>query len=175
MYVTVRMWRDFGPKALEKAMKAAWAPLGNVEMTIVEENFFLFRFDHRPDINRVLREGPWRFNDHPIAVMEARPGEVVKREDLIMVPYWIQIYNIPPFNQTEAMARYVGSLISHDVIAVDATVRRQPGVSPSFIRVKVAINTNYRLPRGTSIGKGNDEIKMAFKYERLLSFATYMV
>lgn len=170
LYASVRMWRDFGPKTLDKAMRAAWTPLGKMEMSIVEENFFLFRFEHRPDINKVLREGPWRFNDHPVAVLEAKAGIEVKREDLVMVPYWIQIYNIPLFNQTEATARYVGSLISDDVIDVDATVRRQTGVLPSFIRVKVAIDTSFRLPRGTSFGKGVNEVKMAFKYERLLSF-----
>lgn len=62
-------------------------------MTVVEENLLLFTFDYRPDINKVLRDGLWRLNDHPLAIIEAKPGLKVK-DDLNLVPYWVQIYNV---------------------------------------------------------------------------------
>lgn len=172
VYVTVRMWRGFSPKTLEKAMSSAWAPLGRMVMTLVEDNLFLFRFDHRPDFAKVLREGPWRFNDHPLAIQEAKFGQKVDRLRLVMVPYWIQVYNVPPFYQTEEFMKYVGSRISKEVIAVDATVRRQPGIPKPFMRVRVAINTALRIPRGTSVWFGEEEVPMAFKYERLHNFCS---
>lgn len=170
LYVTVRMWREFSPKTLEKAMKGAWAPLGSMRMSIVVENLFLFQFNHRPDVNKVLREGPWRLHDHPLAIVEARPGMRICREQLVEIPYWIQIFNIPPFYQTEETARGVGSLVSKKVLAVDATVRRHPGVSTSFVRVKVVLNTAERFPRGTSVWFDEEEVPLAFKFERLLKF-----
>lgn len=170
IYVTVRMWRDFNPRTLEKVMKSAWCPLGFMEMTIVEENFFLFRFDHKQDVSRILREGPWRFNDHPLGIAEARTGVRVTNELLTWVSYWIQIYNIPPMYHSQDTTERVASLIRKNYIAVDATVCRQPGVVASYVRVRVPINTAIRLPRGTSAWFGKDEVPLAFKFERLMKF-----
>lgn len=112
IYVTVRKWRDFNPRTLEKAMKSAWCPLGSMEMTIVEENFFLFRFDHKQDVSRILREGPWRFNDHPLGIAEAKTRVRITKELLNWVPYWIQVYNIPPMYQSQGTTEHVVSLIT---------------------------------------------------------------
>lgn len=170
IYVTVRRWREFNPKTLEKAMKNAWSPIGSMEMTIVGENFFLFKFDRRQDFNKILREGSWRFDDHPLGIAEAKPGVRITRELLTWVPYWVQVYNIPPLYHSQNTTEQVAALISKSFIAVDATVRRQPGVAASFVRVRVPINTALRLPRGTSIWFGKEETPLAFKYERLLKF-----
>lgn len=170
IYVTVRRVRDFNPKTLEKTMKNAWSPIGSMEMTIVGENFFLFKFSRRQDFSKVLREGPWRFDDHPLGIAEAKPGVRVTKELLIWVPYWIQVYNIPPLHHSQETTEKVAALISKNFIAVDATVRRQQGVAASFVRVRVPINTAVRLPRGTSVWFGEEETPLAFKFERLLKF-----
>lgn len=170
VYVSVRMWRDFNPRTLEKAMKSAWSPLGSMEMTIVAENFFLFRFSRAQDVDKILREGPWRFDDHPLGIAEAKTGVRVTKELLTWVPYWIQVYNIPPMYHSQETTEQVASLISKNYIAVDASIRRQPGVAASYVRVRVPINTTIRLLRGTSVWFGKDEVPLAFKFERLLKF-----
>lgn len=86
------------------------------------------------------------------------------------ISYWLQIFNVPPFYQTEETARDVGMLISKKVLAIDATVRRHPGISTPFIRVRVVMNTAERFPRSASVWFGEEEVPLAFKFERLLKF-----
>lgn len=62
--------RRFSVASLERALLTAWAPIWNVSMTTLEENLFLFRFEHQVDLNKVLRDGPWRFNQFLLVMSE---------------------------------------------------------------------------------------------------------
>lgn len=169
---TVRAVEEFNPRTIEKAMKGAWTPRKEFGMTVIDDNLFLFRFTYRLDINRVLREGPWRFQEYVLALKEVPRGFVVPKESLVMVPFWVQLWGVPAMWQRVEVARFIGALVG-EVQDVDPAVRRHTGGGPTFLRVKVDVNTVSRLVRGTNVVLGEVEVPVAFKYERLFKFCYY--
>lgn len=114
----------------------------------------------------MLREGPWRFQEYCLALKEVPRGFVVPKENLIMVPFWIQLFGVPALCQREDVARFIGGLIGK-VHEVDPTVRRRTGGGPAFLRVKVEVNSESRLVRGNTVELGEVNVPFALKYERL--------
>lgn len=165
----MRAIENISPKLVEKAMSNAWSPRFGMEMKPVADNLYLFRFNHRLDINKVLREGPWRVKDYLLVVKEALPGYLIPKEELVDVPFWVQMYGIPPMWHREEVIRFVGSLIGR-VLEVDPKVRRSSPTSPLFVRVRVDINTLVKLVRGTTVELDDLPVLVAFRYERLFNF-----
>lgn len=131
---------------------------------------FLFRFESRLDLDKVHREGPWRFNDFSVDVHDVPPSKVLPRVELFLVPYWLQLYGLPALWQHAYMASYVGYLMRH-VLDVGATVWHNTSIGLSFICIRVLMDVRNRLPRGTSVKLDDDtDMKVAFKYERLFNF-----
>lgn len=133
---------------------------------------YLFRFTNRFDINKVLRCGPWRFNEYFLATKEVSPRSIVPKSELHMVDFWLQVYGIPVFRQTEEMVRYVGSHLS-EVVDAEPHLHRQDGVGQLFMRVRVVLDVNNKLPRGTTLKMGNPNPLLYFKCERLFNFCLW--
>lgn len=164
--------RGGGAKLIEKAMVAAWKLLRPMAMEIVEDNLFVFRFESELDYNKVLREGPWRFDDFLMAFKEYRAAPMPKNEELSSVPFWIQVIGLPVKWQNDRMVRYVGSLLG-EVMDSDPTVKRLEETREQFLRVRVDLSVLQEIPRGTVLRYGKEEYHLAFKYERLPNFCFY--
>ncbi|GKV12307.1 hypothetical protein SLEP1_g23469 [Rubroshorea leprosula] len=46
------------------------------------------------NLQRVLAEGPWHFANHTMVLKEVRGGRRMATEDLVEVPFWIQIHGV---------------------------------------------------------------------------------
>lgn len=67
------------PTQLEKTLMAARSPIWSVTMTVLEENLFLFRFEHRVNYNKVLRDRPWQFNQFLLVMKEVYKDTLLNR------------------------------------------------------------------------------------------------
>lgn len=158
--------RAYSAVAFERAMLSAWAPLWGVSMTKLEENLFLFRFDHKIDLNKVLREGPWRFNQFLVVMTEVIDDSPVNRTLLTSVTLWVQTYGIPVLRQTEQVARFVGSLLGK-AISVDLG----PGGNRyPYLLIRVEVDIRGALPKGTTLVLNRQDVPVKFRYERLFEF-----
>lgn len=130
--------------AFEKAMLSAWATIWGVTMIVLEDNLFLFHFEHRIDLNKVLREGSWRFNQFLLVMKEVAGRSPLNREILSSIQFWVQIYRIPVLQQSEFVDRPVRGLLG-PIIVVDfgAGRNRFP-----FLRVCVDVDVQGHLPKG---------------------------
>lgn len=50
--------------AMRSSLANLWHPVKGIEILDIMEKRFLFRFFHRMDLERVIREAPWTFNNH---------------------------------------------------------------------------------------------------------------
>lgn len=105
-------------------MLAAWSPIWHVAMTTLEDNLFLFSFEHRVDQSKVIREGPWRFNQFMLVMKEVYKDTPMSRSILTSIPFWIQIHNVPVLRRTERTARSLGGLLG-TVLDVDIKQGRE--------------------------------------------------
>lgn len=158
--------RSFSSSAFERAMVIAWAPIWGISMKVLGENLFLFRFEHKIDLNNVLRDGPWRFNHFLLVMKEVTDDTTLVCEILTSIPFWIQVYDVPVLRQTEHVARFVGSLL-RSIMAVDF----DPGRNRyPYLRIRVEMDIRGALPKSSTLVMNAADKTVKFKYERLFSF-----
>ena len=56
-------WKSFNKQAAKNTMRQAWGLEDNLRITKVGPNLFQFKFTSEFDLNRVLRRGPWTFDN----------------------------------------------------------------------------------------------------------------
>ena len=152
---------------VEKAMSKAWKPIRGMEMVTLEDNLFLFKFFHRMDIGKVLRDGPWRFDENLMVIQEILNESNIDKSILTTIPFWIQIHRVPLIRFNETTARSVGAVFGK-VLDVDRDIAfcRRLGC----LRVLVDLDVRKRLIQGFNISVNGNEVKIEFKYERLPNF-----
>lgn len=142
LLLTVMYRREINPSHVEGAMRAAWSPMWQMTMTALEGNLFLFRFEHRIDLNKALNEGSWRFNKYFVALKEIQKDTPLEKGILTVIPMWIQIHNVPVLKRTEKTAESFEKLFGA-VLNID--------ISHPFLRVLVAFRIRRAIQPHTSL------------------------
>lgn len=134
-------------------------------------NLFLFKFFHELDLQRVLDDGPWTFNNQALVVKKLEIGEqltAIKLNDLYI---WVQVYDLPIGFNSEFIHQSVGNFVGK---FLRSDPKNFHGVWRNYIRIKVAVNVNKPLKSQMRIKKaGGEWMWIKFKYERLPSFCFY--
>ncbi|XP_019193154.1 PREDICTED: uncharacterized protein LOC109187424 [Ipomoea nil] len=129
---------------MQQVMASVWKPMMGVRVLQINENLFLFQFPHRKDLQRVIDDGPWSFENNTFVCKEitsqVRPEEAV----LDTVDYWVQVHDLPGRHATpdflKQIANHVGTFIALDQNNFGGNWR-------SFLRVRVAIKVAEPLRR----------------------------
>lgn len=158
--------------AMQDTLANLWIPVKGVFM---EEsnvpNLFLFRFFHEFDMQRVLDDGPWTFNNEALMVRRLEMGEQLSDIRLNELYIWVQIHELPVGFNSEFVLRSIGNYIGK-FLMVDP--KNFQSIWRQFVRIKVAINVNKPLKSQMRLKKaGGDWMWVKFKYERLPSFCFY--
>lgn len=153
---------------MQQVMASVWRPMMGMRVLPVNDNLFLFQFPHPKDLQRVLDDGPWSFENHTFVCKQLLPQ--VRPEDVTLdtVEFWVQIYELPAIYVSMdfimQIGNYVGSLIAIDQNNFGGTWR-------SYFRVRVALKVNEPLKRRMKIRRRDGSFHwITFKYERLNTF-----
>lgn len=74
-------------------MAGFWYPGCGVSIKEAETRIFLFQFFHHLDIQKVLKQGPWHFDNHLLILGLLQEGQSPNEVPLYTVPFWIQVHN----------------------------------------------------------------------------------
>ena len=81
----------------------------------IKPHVYLIRFYHIVDLRRVLDTRPWSFNGHTLILYHLQPGEDPLLVHLTHVPFWVQVYELPPsFMSIGAWFKVVVSIADSD-------------------------------------------------------------
>lgn len=163
--------KKVSPDSMERMMGIAWRPLSGMRMSVVAENLFIFRFFDESDLKVVLDEGPWRNDNHLIALKRLDEDEVAESEVLNHVTIWVQILNLPASRLNGRSARQLGSLLGR-VVEVDSGEEGLRG--STVLRARVEIDIRRPLSPGVRMeGKNGKNNWIEFKYEKLPNFCYF--
>lgn len=100
---------NFG--AMQDTLAAIWRPVKGVfmEETIIP-NLFLFKFFHELDLQRVLDDGLWTFNNQALLIKRLEMGEQLSEIKLKELYMWIQIYDLPIGFNSESILKSMWQL-----------------------------------------------------------------
>ena len=150
-----------------------WNTIKGVTVESLGDNRFIFYFHSNIDKKRILRAGPWHFNNSLIALVEPQGAGDISKIHFTKTLFWVQIHNSPIVCMNKETWLALGKLIG-EVEEVDSG---QTGECfDRFIRVRVHINITQPLQR-VLVGKlfvdEEDVIMLPLLYERLPKFCYY--
>lgn len=108
-----------------------------LQVTVLGENFFLFRFVDIKERRRVLCTEPWRFDKALLVLAKAdgrqRPSEL--KPDRVSI--WVQMHDLPLMCRSRQMLVCLGSKIGN-VIDIDEQVDKVGNVEDHDVKSKQA-------------------------------------
>ena len=103
---------------MKERMTLVWRPKCGVEITEVKYGIFLFRFFFHLVVQRILKGRPWSFDKHLLILGVIKEGANPTTIPLFLVPFWIQMHNLPlGFMSQEvgqSIGNYIGTFLEYD-------------------------------------------------------------
>ena len=160
--------RPFNKKAAISTLKRAWGLEEAVQIVEVGTNLFQLKFHSEFEMTRVLKGGPWSFDNQVLMLLRWKAGMTAENVKFESVPLWIQIWGAPFDMMSPKVAEAVGSKLG-SVVEVEKN-RKTEGQS-YFMRVKVAVPLSKPIRRGAFLaGSEGERHWVTFRYERLPLF-----
>ena len=157
--------------AAKNTIRRAWGLNESMQILEVGLNLFQFKFQYEFDLDRILRGGPWSFDNQLLLLQRWKKGMNVGNIRLELASLWIQIWDAPFDMVSARVAREVGSRLGE--VEEVQWKKRKDDIS-MFMRVRVALPISKPIRKGGFI-VGSDGVKtwVSFKYERLPIFCHY--
>jgi hypothetical protein len=145
-----------------------WQPGKGMNIEEVQPGLFVFRLFHQLDVQHILKQGPWSFDNHTL-VLNVLPNDTEPHEvPLVKVPFWIQIHNLPSGYMSQKVGTTVGNYIG-EFLEYDEKNESLPW--RKYMRIRVLVDVRLPLKRYKKIKKLDGDSKLVnFKYERLGTF-----
>lgn len=160
--------RNINFNAMKNRLADLWRPVKGVLIREIGDQKFIFQFFHAMDMRRILEGGPWTFDNQYLILHHLKQGEHPIQIPLYLIPFWVQIYELPVGYISEGVGKQIGNFIG---TFLEYDVTNNAGFWRQYMRVRVAVDVRYPLKRCKKIRKpGGDWFIAQFKYERLGSF-----
>jgi hypothetical protein len=152
-------------------IKTFWNPVKGVDIHETEPGLFTFQFNHHLDMNRILKKGPWYFDNH-LLVLDVMPKEGTSHNiNLQFVPFWIQVHDLPTGLMSEKVGQDVANFIG-EFLEYDA--KNNSNFLRPYMRIRVLLDVTKPLKRQKKIKKpGGVSSYIRFKYERLGNYCYF--
>ncbi|VFQ64830.1 unnamed protein product [Cuscuta campestris] len=156
---------------MQQVMASVWRPVKGVQVSEIEPNLFSFVFFHKSDLQRVLEEGPWSFENNTLVCCQVEIGDLPSSVVLDTVDLWVQLYDLPLGYTSDSVLAQIGNFIGSFLKCDD----RQVSVPwRAFYRIRVSIPIAKPLKRRMKLIKRDSSWTWVnFKYERLHTFCFF--
>ena len=81
--------------AMKNTLASIWRPVKGVCIKKLSSNLFLFQFFHELDMEKVVKGGPWTFNQHLLIISRLKIGDSPNQVPLFLSEFWVQVHDLP--------------------------------------------------------------------------------
>ncbi|KAK9999219.1 hypothetical protein SO802_018822 [Lithocarpus litseifolius] len=142
--------RTVGFHYMHRSVMSLWKPQGRVDCMDLGRDFFLFKFEAKDDMDRVLSDGPWFIGGHFVAIRLWEPNFKASMAVVSTVAVWVRLNELPVEYYDAAALREIGSAIG-PVLKVDTNTAS--GTRGRYARLCVQIDLSKPLVRTIQVGK----------------------
>jgi hypothetical protein len=142
-----------------------WAQYGKVEVFLLENGLYLFRFVDVKTRDDVMEAKLWHILNKPMILRKWTSGMQLLKISLSTVPIWTKIHNLPIEFWNSTCLSYVASGIGKPLCA-DSVTEEQLRIG--FARVLVEVNVESEFPKEVEvIGVDGERVVVGIEYPRL--------
>ena len=163
--------KPFNKRAAYNTIKKAWGLHDGVQIMEVGSNILQFKFHTEFDMERVLKGGPWSFDNQALMLRRWQKGMTAKNVKFESVSLWVQIWGGPFDMVSPKVAEEVGRRLG---VVEEVERRHKQEHQNLFMRVKVALPIAKPIRRGGFIaGSEGGCTWVTYRYEQLPIFCHY--
>ncbi|XP_031127478.1 uncharacterized protein LOC116029568 [Ipomoea triloba] len=156
---------------MRQVLASVWKPVRGVQVTELQPNLFMFVFYHVSDMQYVLEEGPWSFDNCTLVCRQVPdgvlPGDVV----LDSIDMWVQLHGFPIGYTSSVIQEQIGNYLGAFVKS-DERFAGAPWLD--FYRIRVSLSVARPLKRRMKLLKRDKSwCWVTFRYERLHCFCFF--
>lgn len=141
--------------AMHDTLSSIWRPVKGVFIDATSfPNMFLFKFFHELDVQRVLNDGPWTFNQQVLLLKKLETDEQLANVKLFDLYIWIQVYDLPIGFNSEFILKSIGNYIGH---FLETDLKNFQDIWRNYLRVKVTVDVRRPLRSQMRIKKSGGE------------------
>ncbi|MCH81632.1 DUF4283 domain protein [Trifolium medium] len=159
--------RPIRVKTMMSKMGEIWQPGRGMDIEEAYPGLFIFKFFHQIDVQHVLKQGPWSFDNHTLVLNTLMDEEDPRDVPLVNIPFWIQVHNLPSGMSKKTgknLGDYIGEFLEYDEKNDSSSWRK-------YMRIRVLVDVRLPLKKQKKIKKQGGESRLVqFKYERLGTF-----
>ena len=157
--------RAINMEVLAKTFNPLWRTKNGFKIQSFGDHKFLFSFDSREEVDRILEGEPWTFDKHLVVMSRYESESSLQDVRFEKTKLWVQLHGIPVKFMTVEAAKKIGSVLG-EVFAPTVPKIFDGG---HFIRIQASIDLSLPLCRGRliSVGEGGKQVWISFKYKRL--------
>ncbi|XP_030930654.1 uncharacterized protein LOC115956399 [Quercus lobata] len=101
--------KSFNKVATKNMIRHTWGLNESMQILEVGPKFFQFKFQSEFDLERILRGGPWSFDNQLLLLQRWKKGMTVRNIRLELASLWVQIWDASFDMVSPHVAREVGS------------------------------------------------------------------
>ncbi|GJV26677.1 retrovirus-related pol polyprotein from transposon TNT 1-94 [Tanacetum coccineum] len=79
---------------VENYAKNTWATF-RLKRVMLDAGFFLFQFETKDGMDRVMEGGPWLIRLVPLILNVWTPNTILKKDEIKTAPVWVKLHNVP--------------------------------------------------------------------------------
>ncbi|CAH9112247.1 unnamed protein product [Cuscuta epithymum] len=103
---------------MKEQIVALWRPGKGMSVKEIGDKRYLFFFNHRFDMKRVLESGPWQYARSLILLKEVMSDDIPHKIVLNEAEFWVQVYNVPyslvNLGTTRRIGSFLGEFVKYD-------------------------------------------------------------
>ncbi|XP_019167573.1 PREDICTED: uncharacterized protein LOC109163273 [Ipomoea nil] len=139
-----------------------------MQVEALTDELFLFRFPHSKDLQMIIDDDPWSFENHTLVcervLSESRPEDV----ELESVAFWVQIHGLPAMYASSEFLNRIGDYLG-SFVAIDPN--NFGGSWKGFYRIRARMLVGVPLKRRMKLVRKDGSTQwINFCYERLNAF-----
>ena len=101
--------KPFNRKAAKNTLRRAWGLVNDLQISEVGINLFQFKFPSEYELNRILKGGPWTFDNQLLMLTQWSVGMSANNVVLEHASLWVQIWRVPFDMMSPKVASEVGN------------------------------------------------------------------
>ena len=132
-FLTTRVLNQCAAKSM---LRSVWRMGSDLRIVDVGDDHFQLKFTMESQLKWVLANGPWSFEDHPLALQRWERGMTATLVKFSSILMWVQVWGLPFDLLLEEVGRDIGSGLG-EVLEID--LKAFLFDQARFIRVRVEL------------------------------------